>query len=250
MRKRWNANTWVVVILFTLIGLIGIDVARQMIQATDNSSAAPPPPASMDPEFKVGDKAPDFTLPDAKGTQVTFSKLIKGDTMLWFTCGCNNCLEMHEYMGQLSKRLGAKAPTIINVTTMLPDREETWLRDTKLKQTILYEPNSRSPVGLQYKGHPCPRYFEITADQKVATIGPSPQGMPDMTVLAMDMADDLGFARPGVVTKPGGLPPAPMPKFRDSPTQSVTPPAPPGAAKDPAAHSEGDGHDHSGHAPH
>lgn len=235
MRKRWNANTWVVVILFTLIGLIAFDIGRQMLQAAAEK-AEPPAPTSMAPDFKVGDKAPDFTLPDAKKQPVTLSKLVKGDTLLWFTCGCNNCMEVQEYMGQLSKKLGPKAPAIVNVTTMLPDREETWLRDTKLKQTIVYEPSGQGPVGTQYKGHPCPRYYRIKPDQTVAVIGESPHTITDMKLMARNLASDLGFAPPGS-NAAGGRPVAPMPKFRDSSPGPETGSAGP-------EHSAGDGHNH------
>lgn len=235
MRKRWNANTWVVVILFTLIGLIGIDIGRQMLQASAEKAAPNAPPVSMKPDFKVGDPAPDFTLPNAKQQQVTFSKLVKGDTLLWFTCGCSNCLEVQEYMGKLSKQLGAKAPDIINVTTMLPDREETWLRDTKLKQTIVYEPNSQGPVGVQYKGHPCPRYYRIKGDRTVATIGDSPREVKEMTVFAANLAKDLGFAPAGSKAASGQLV-APKTEFRDS--------SPDSSAVTPPGHSADDGHGH------
>ncbi|MGV3723674.1 MAG: redoxin domain-containing protein [Actinomycetota bacterium] len=234
MRKRWNANTWVVVILFTLIGLIGFDIGRQMLQAAAEKAEKAVPP-SMDPTFKVGDKAPDFTLPDSKKKPVTFSKLVKGDTMLWFTCGCSNCLEMQEYMGKLSKQLGAKTPAIVNVTTMLPDREETWLRDTKLKQTILYE-NGQGPVGAQYKGHPCPRYFRVKGDQTVASIGDSPRMVPDMKLIASNLARELGFASPGAKPLDGQMA-APKMEFRESS------PGPEAGSAGPG-HSAGDGHNH------
>jgi peroxiredoxin len=173
--RRWSANTWVVVILFTLIGLIAIDVGRQMLQANTEQQQQARQRRDMKPEFNVGDKAPDFSLPNHKAQMVTFSEIVKGDTLLWFTCGCNNCLEMQEYMGQLSKILGKKAPRIVNVSTMPPEREEAWLRDTKLKQTILYEANSQGPVGMQYKGHPCPRFYQPTWRRYSASRRPTPR---------------------------------------------------------------------------
>jgi peroxiredoxin len=265
MKKRWNANTWVVVILFTLIGLISIDIARQMVRSATEKPEPPPPPTKPDPDFKVGDLAPDFSLPDAKGKRVQFSKVAKGDSMLWFTCGCSNCLEVQEYMSTLSQRLGKRAPSIVNVTTMEATREAAWLKDSKLAQTILYEPDARSPVGMMYKGHPCPRFFRITPERKVAAIGPSPSTLPDMRMMSMMLADTLGFKRQADA-KAGDMV-APEPKIKakvnppgttsvpiDQPPSSNPAHVPGNGAAQPAAsqkppddghgHSAGDGHNH------
>jgi len=238
MKKRWSANTWVVVILFALIGLISIDIGRNLLRGDRGPTDEPVKPPSMDPKFKVGEKAPDFTLPDKKGNKHSLSKLVKGDTMLWFTCGCSSCLEMQTYMTKLTKQLGSKAPAVINVTTMLPDREETWFRDTKLKQTILYEGKEGGPLGEIYHGHPCPRFFRLKPDRTVTMIGKSPATMPDMNVIGADLAHNLGFQLKG--EKLGaGKPIAPAPNFPlpgvgKQPTQAA-------AAGEPASH---EGHSH------
>lgn len=237
MKKRWSANTWVVVFLFVLIGLISIDIGRNMLMSAKAELEEAPKKQSLDPVFKVGDLAPDFTLADKKGKKRSLSSLVKGDTMLWFTCGCSNCLEMQTYMGKLSKQLGSKTPAVINVTTMHPDREETWFRDTKLKQTVLYEGDSGSQLGQLYHGHPCPRFFRIKPDRTVAMIGKSPATTPDMNILGVDLAHNLGFVVKGE-PKQAGKPVAPSPGF-----------APPGVTTLPvqsadAGHSKDDGHGH------
>lgn len=213
MKKRWSANTWVVVVLFTLIGLISIDIGRHLMMGDQPEPEEPKRSTSTTPTFKVGDKAPDFTLPTKKGERMSLSQLVKGDTMLWFTCGCSNCREMQTYTAGLVKRLGSKAPKVINVTTMVPDREETWYRDTQLKQTVLYEGGGdSSKLGETYHGHPCPRVFRLKPDRTVALIGMSPATTPDMNVIATEIAHNLGFQFKGE-SKGGDKPVAPRPAF-------------------------------------
>src|SRR5688572_2916328 len=53
----------------------------------------------MVPDFNVGDQAPDFSLPDSKEVTHRLSELVKKDTVLCFTCGCANCLDVQTYMG-------------------------------------------------------------------------------------------------------------------------------------------------------
>lgn len=237
MKKRWSANTWVVVILFAIIGLISLDIGRHLLIGGKAEQEERAKQSTVDPTFKVGDKAPDFTLPDKKGQRQSLSKMVKGDTMLWFTCGCNNCREMQTYASGLLKRLGAKAPAILNVTTMVPDREETWYRDTQLKQTVLYESGGDSTLGEIYHGHPCPRIFRLKPDRTVAMIGKSPATTPDMNILATELAHDLGFKIKGEPQSAGKLI-APKPAF-------LPPGAPPQEKR--AAAKSGSGHEGHSH---
>jgi peroxiredoxin len=261
MKKRLSANTWVVIILFSIIGLMTVDIARSMMAKPTVDLPPARTPEAMNPKFAVGDKAPDFTLPDKKERKYTFSQLVKAsknDTLLWFTCGCAQCLGVHEYMSKLTKLMGDKAPTEINVTTMRPEREESWIRDTKLKQTILYELDAQAEgsVAQTYKGKPCPRFFHIKKDMTVAKIGVSPAVSPDMNAMSMSLARELGFQLPG--DKVAGKPMAPKPDIQSAggpPPTSVSVPTSPGTNGPekykpvPADHT-GVGHsgDHSGHS--
>lgn len=244
MKKRWSANTWVVVILFTIIGLISIDIGRTLLKGSQEAQNDLPTSESVEPSFKVGDKAPDFTLANHKGTPQTLSKLVKNDTMLWFTCGCSNCLEMQTYMSKLSKQLGPKAPEVINVTTMMPEREETWYRDTQLKQTILYQKSGDKGLEKIYHGHPCPRFFRLKPDRTVTLIGSSPKTLPDMNLIGVELANNLGFQVKGDKPKKGdkqvaGKLVAPAPNF---PPPGFTAPPPQAAAGHEAGGHEGHNH--------
>jgi hypothetical protein len=202
----------------------------------------------LEPKFKVGDKAPDFTLTDAKKQKRNFAEFVKsakGDTLLWFTCGCRQCLGLQEYTADLVKKLGSQAPAQLNVTSMQPEREESWVRDTHLKQTILYEPlgSSEDSIAFLYKGKPCPRVFHIRKDQTVAMIGDSVALNPDLKMMAINLAKELGFAAPGTKMASGKLV-APVPHNVESaagPPSGL--PATQSAATAPGADSHA-GHNH------
>jgi hypothetical protein len=232
MKRRWNANTWVLVIFGTVILLVGIDIGRRAVQGRPvetpedkRASAAPP--------FKVGDVSPDFTLPDNKGVNRSLAELVKGDTVLTFSCGCNSCREMQTYMGKLQRALGPKAPAFMSVTSSLPETEESWVRDTRLKQTILYQPKGGTTID-EWKGHPCPRNFRLDASRKVTYIGPSPSEGKTVDTQAYDIAENLGFATKG--TAQAGQKQAPRLQL---PAPSFPMPTPVSAFPPPSGHAPG-----------
>jgi hypothetical protein len=244
MKRRWSSNTWILLALTAILVVIGVDVGRR---ALSQASAVDPAAAraAMEPSFKVGDRAPDFTLPDAGGVKRTFSKLVKGDTLLNFSCGCNNCRNIQSYLGELTPKMGAKAPAVITVATSPPEAEKAWIRDTRLKQTVLYDGPEKTVGGL-YQGHPCPRVFRIKPDRTVAWIGPSPASMGAMAPMMMipmayAIAGELGFDEPGGLKQPG-KPAAPVAKFPNTPppVSAFNPPSAPAAPQ----HGPGDGHGH------
>ena len=242
MRRRWNANTWVLTILGTILLLVGIDVGRRLVAGP--ASGPEPPKASIEPDFKVGDTAPDFTLPDNKKREQTLSKLVKRDTLLTFSCGCNQCKEFQTWTGKLLPLMGKDAPEVISVNTTSPEAAETWVRDTRLKQTFLYGPHDQGPVAA-YHGKPCPRTFRLDADRKVRWIGSSRSDGRLVRQLGMELGEKLnmqkyarkapamnwesdGAANPSGLPQPGAAPPP-------------GPPAPGGLAP---GHSADDGHGH------
>ena len=131
---------------------------------------------------------------------------------------------METYLAELQKRLGDKAPQFLTVSSMNAEREETWFRDTGLKQKILYTPHGDTSVMDLYKGHPCPRMFRLSADRKVAWIGPSLSVMPSLKQVGSEAAVNLGFSTPNHqdATKPE----APQMKTDSPDLAPVTPPSP------------------------
>jgi hypothetical protein len=219
--RRVNANQIVLGLLALVLLLVGIDVGRRLV-AGDPDAPPPPQPPSFDPAFKEGDRAPDFVLPDEKGQPRRLSELVKGDTVLTFSCGCNNCRQFQTYLGKLAKLLGPKAPSVISVNTTRPEAHEAWARDTELKQTFLYGKHDL-PDTAPYKGEPCPRAFRLNGRGEVLHIGVSP-GQPgqNATSVSYDLAKAYDFKVPGDDT-PGKRPapkaegPLPLPMEMTNP---------------------------------
>lgn len=190
-RGRNNSTIWLLAGLALILLTAAIEIGRQLI-------APPPTPGSPQaksryaPDFKVGDVAPDFELPDHSGKPHRLSRLVHRDTLLSFICACASCVDVQTYTGILIKRMGPAAPDLITVTTMPKDREETYFRDTQLKQRLLYEPKE-GPVMELYRGHPCPRLYRLRADRTVAWIGSSPGETPFVQAIGNELAVNLGF---------------------------------------------------------
>ena len=204
MKPRLNATSVILVGVLGLGALVGIEAVRGALrpQAAPAPSPAAPAPAlasrrpvtSNDPGFQVGETAPDFVLPDRFGKDQRLSKLVRGDTLLFTTCGCAQCLDLQHYVGILLRHMGSKAPKVINLTTMPTDRELTWIRDTHLPQTVVYEEKSGPIVGL-YRGHPCPRVFRLEPGLKVTWIGPSIKDAKSLEGVGDAVTANLGFSR-------------------------------------------------------
>jgi hypothetical protein len=190
MKKRWGAKTWLLGALAMLIAGVVLDASRLVIP--DQKDLEQAARGRRAPRFKEGDLAPDFSLPDHTGKERRLSEVARGDTMLFFTCGCRSCMEVQTYVGMLRKKLGAKTPRMVNVSTMSPEGEASWLGRTNLPQIILYEAKD-GPVMKQYQGHPCPRIYRLREDRTVAWIGPSPDGLPSLQVMGLAVAKNLGF---------------------------------------------------------
>ena len=198
MKRRWNSNTWVLIILGGVLLLTGFDVGRRFLVTKDYVVESP-----ANPGFKIGDEAPDFELPDKAGVKHSLSSLVKKDTMLCFLCGCNSCRTMQTYLGKLVKLMGPNAPEVISVTTQNKDFEERYKEITNLSQTLLYEKHG-GDVMTEYRGNPCPRLYRLDAQRKLVWIGPSNLDLPSPSAMSMPLATALGFRNEGepVSSKP------------------------------------------------
>lgn len=236
MKRRWNANTLVLTILGTILLLVGIDIGRRLVAGP--VSEKPPEPVSATPSFKVGDLAPDFTMNDGKRQPHKLSDLVKRDTLLTFSCGCNQCKEYQTWTGKILPPMGKDVPDVISLNTTSPDSAEAWKRDTKLPQLMLYGSHTEGPIG-QYQGHPCPRAFRLSKDRKVTWIGGSRKEGRTIQQLGMELAQELRTAR-------YSKKPPEMEWTSDGPMQGAPPPGPPGPQAPPAPPVADDhaGHDH------
>jgi peroxiredoxin len=194
MKGKVSATGWAILAVAIALGLVSADLGVRWVRAGALPRAAPPP--SMDPAFKVGDEAPDFSLPNRDGSRHTLSALVRSDTLLCFICGCARCRALQTYIALLEKRMAAKPPKVISIASSAPEAEAAYVRDTGLKQTILYE-NARGQVNRTYRGHPCPRVFQLDAGRRVRYISPSGTDDAAVTRIAQDVARLLGFRQPG-----------------------------------------------------
>lgn len=189
VRRHKTAATWVFGGLLLVLIVIAAEVG---LRFSAQAGSGPAPSSIYAPDFSVGDPAPDFTLPDRHNKPHRLSDLVRRDTLLFFTCGCANCIDLQTYTGILVKRMGAAAPDLITVTTMPKEREESYYRDTQLKQHLLYEPKE-GPVMALYRGHPCPRIYRLRGDRTVSWIGTSPGDTPFVQAIGNELAANLGF---------------------------------------------------------
>ena len=243
MRPRWSANTWVLVVLSTILLLSAIDVGRRVL-GEQNPEVVETAiiQKEVTPPFKVGDTAPDFELPDRTGKKHRLADLVREPTMLCFLCGCANCRDLQTYMGTLMPRLGAQAPKVIGVSTSMPESEEAWIRDTRLKQTLLYEVKG-GKVMEEYRGQPCPRVYRLTPERQVTWIGPSPAVEKDLTNIGKAVAVTMGFQLAGNQERGAKGPVAPpMPRPGSPGGMGMRPPGVAPSAL--PGHSKDDGHGH------
>jgi peroxiredoxin/YHS domain-containing protein len=105
----------------------------------------------MDKVLKVGDTAPDFTLPDATGASTNLHSLLaKGPVvMVWYRgAWCPFCnLELHAYQ-EMQKEFEAAGATIVAISPMTPDNSLTVKEKQQLAFPVLSD--ERLKVAEQY----------------------------------------------------------------------------------------------------
>jgi len=94
----------------------------------------------LDRAIKAGDKAPDFTLPDALGNMVSlYEELQKGPVILTWYRGswCPFCnLQLHDYQNSLGD-IHAVGAQLIAVSPELPDSTLSWKEKNELEFVVL-----------------------------------------------------------------------------------------------------------------
>ena len=73
----------------------------------------------MAAKFKIGDRAPDFTLQEIGGKQVQLSSVNKGKVVLlaFWSLRCGACLSEVPYLEQLHKSYSGKGVAVLSVVT-------------------------------------------------------------------------------------------------------------------------------------
>lgn len=188
--KAGKSHLWLSFLLAALVLGMGAELGRRVWERVRPARAAFIAD-SFAPEFKVGDKAPDFAIPDRTGIRRSLSDLSGSDTLLCFTCACERCRDLQSFLSRAMSRVKSPAPEVLSVTSGIPEAEEAYRRDVPLKQVILYG-EAESPVWAQYRGHPCPRVFRLKQG-RIAWISPSPQSV-SAEAGAIAVGAELGLA--------------------------------------------------------
>ncbi|MHB8834453.1 MAG: TlpA disulfide reductase family protein [Candidatus Methylomirabilia bacterium] len=73
----------------------------------------------MAAKFKIGDRAPDFTLQEIGGRQVRLSEVNRGKVVLlaFWSLRCGACLQEVPFLEKLHKGYGGKGVTVLSVVT-------------------------------------------------------------------------------------------------------------------------------------
>jgi len=83
------------------------------------ATAPDAPAAELGAKFKIGDKAPDFTLTDTNGRKIQLAQANRGQVVLlaFWSLRCGACLEEAPFLEKLHKTYGGKGVSVISVLT-------------------------------------------------------------------------------------------------------------------------------------
>jgi hypothetical protein len=182
---------WLGLFLAALVLALTVQLGRRVVQRVAPARAVFLSD-SFAPEFRVGDRAPNFAFPDRSGKSRSLREFSGSDALLCFICGCERCRGLQSFLHRAQSQPGGKVPAVISVTSGMPEGEDAYRRDVPLKQVIVYG-DPASPVWTLYRGHPCPRVFRIKGG-RVAWISPSPQSV-SAEEGALALAFELGIDR-------------------------------------------------------
>lgn len=173
-RRRIDANGWILIILGVVL-VIGITEYAQ------KKAAEPPliPKVTKDryaPDYEEASKVADFALRDGRGKLRKFSELVGEETLLFFVDGGERSRALLKYAATLLERrrkAKSRVPDVVTVADFDPSKEAAWIRETGLKQVVLYEKLGGS-VGTAYKADPRPRVHHFGDGMIIITVGETP----------------------------------------------------------------------------
>ncbi len=177
-RRRMDANGWILIVL-------GVVLVIAVIEYAQKKAAEPPliPKVTKDPyapDYEEASKVADFALRDGRGKLRKFSELVGEETLLFFVDGGEQSRALLKYAATLLERrrkTKSPAPAVVTIADFDPTEEAAWLRETGLKQVVLYEKLGGS-VGTAYKADPRPRFHHFGDGMIIITIGDSPARAP------------------------------------------------------------------------
>ncbi len=178
---RLSANGWLLVgfglILAALIGepayrsITGIKSAEEVRMEQQEALAA-----KLAAGPRVGDPAPDFTLPTlAKGNKVNLHDFRGRPVLISFYCGCYLCRGVAKELEKLEKAPLKHRPVVLGLASFSQDRLVPFIHDTGAKHT-LYLHDEGKHVGRQWGSTVCPRVWVVDESGKIAFRHEEPEG--------------------------------------------------------------------------
>jgi peroxiredoxin len=156
-----------VVIIVLLVVVSGLFTQLKLLTARTSGTAKQNSISQEDPLNagpKVGEKAPDLTLPDLNGREYALSSFRGKPVVLGFFCGCDRCHTAALKISAMQKR--GKLRNFVAVVAMDTDGAKEFRRSTGLQGTILIDPSDKTAE--RWASAFCPRLWELSANGTIA----------------------------------------------------------------------------------
>jgi len=153
-------------VVVILAGFLIMKIATIVPISGASSSASGTEQATDDPTTggpKIGEKAPDFTLPHLNGGAVALSSFRGKPVVLGFFCGCDRCHAAALKISAIQKQ--GKLKNFVAVVAMDTEGAKEFQRSTGLHGTILIDPSDKTAE--QWASAFCPRLWELSANGSI-----------------------------------------------------------------------------------
>jgi peroxiredoxin len=169
---------------------------------------APSPEASPSPydpkfagPFKIGDVAPDFTLKDAKGRDVSLSQFRGKRVLLNFYCGCSLCRGVATTWTNMMSQPRMRPTVLLAVASFEKDYDQTFRKECGWKGLLLYDLKPHRVVATKYDSRICPRVWVLDEQGKILFTNPSPIQVPPGPELELAVRPLISRDPPGDIHK-------------------------------------------------
>ncbi len=122
-------------------------------------------------KLKIGTEAPDFTLPDMKGKDVTLSEMLENGPVLldFWALWCKPCLKALPSTNALVEEFGDQGLTVLTINTDSPksaSKVRPYVKSKKYDFEVLMDPN-RSLQRI-FRFNQIPQVYLIDSDGSIA----------------------------------------------------------------------------------
>ena len=129
------------------------------------------PPAADAGKLAIGTTAPDFTLPDAKGKEVTLSEALKNGPVLldFWALWCKPCLKALPSTNAIAKEFADKGLTVLTINTDAPrssSKVRPYVKSKRYEFKVLMDPNLTMQRTFRFTS--IPQMYLINSDGSIA----------------------------------------------------------------------------------